>query len=198
MGGLMFISIGGKMRVDLWKLGVERVGDVVAKTTHFNLHYNVTNKYKPVFDHLLGMYGCRYGKEIRCIVTNVARAINYRCVSIAVARSRTTGAFSDNPQSISHRKLIALIDKMEKDGWFDVYIGDDLGDKELVPRAVIKDRLLTLYNGVDVRDAVDTHLVDIKDSDSRQCKPTRGVKAVAGLSKFLKEVNSVRRGTMIW
>lgn len=194
----MFISIGGKMRVDLWKLGVERVGDVVAKTTHFNLHYNVTTKYKPVFDHLLGLYGCRYAKEIRCIITNVARAINYRCVSIAVPRSRTTGAFADNPQSISHRKLIALIDTMEKDGWFDVYIGGYMGDKHLVSLCVIKDKLLNLYNGVDVRDAVDTHFVEIKDRDSKECKPTRGVKGVADVNKFLKEVNSILRETMIW
>ena len=44
-------------------------------STHYNLYYNSSRWFERVVIVLTTLYGNRYDKEIRCLVTNSARAI---------------------------------------------------------------------------------------------------------------------------
>ena len=89
------------------------------------LYYNKSKVYEVVVKQLTTEFGNKYDKEVRCIVTNAARAIKMNATGVLLTRSRDD--YTGNPQGISYRKMYSLIEEMigEYDcatllGYFDI------------------------------------------------------------------------------
>lgn len=166
-------------------------------STHFNINYNKTRWYEHVVTSLKKEYGVRMEKEVRCLVTNMARAMKIGAVGMRIPRGRNH--FTFNSQGISHTRMIKLLDQMEEDGFVDLYIGGVKvwrgGEPVDVVQSitVMKDRMTNMMKGVDFGVVLCHNTgdeVEIKERGTKKVMSTQGVRGVEKLRKTVFEFNS--------
>lgn len=168
----------------------ERI-EIQTHITHFNIQYNESKKYKFILDHLETEIGLGYRKELWSFITNTARAIKYRAVGLSVPRDFKP--YKDNPQKISHKRMISLLDTLESLGYIDVYIGGIIDWHTMSgvgSISIMSDKYLTLFTGVDVSDEADRFAtVEIKDRETGELKSNKGVRGVGKINIYMDEYN---------
>lgn len=179
------------MRKDLWVLSKRERIEIQTHITHFNIQYNESKKYRFILDFLESEIGSGYRKEMWCFITNSARAIKYRAVGLSIPRDFKP--YKDNPQKISHKRMVTLLDTLESMGFIDLYIGGivdwhTMGGVGSI--TVLKDKFLSYFKGVDVSDEVDHFaLVEIKDRITGEIKSNKGVRGVGKINMYMDEYN---------
>lgn len=185
------------MRIDLWSISKKERSQIQTKLTHFNIHYNQGKQYKHIVDELMSLDVGK--KEVWCVVTNIARALKYKAVGLSVPRQRS--AYSGNEQGVSQRRMVILLDKLEKDGYTDDFIGGVVDWKEMdtVQSCIIfKPKLLDLFNGVDVSQEQDYfNVVEIKDRETKELKSKSGVRGVKIITEYMNAYNQQLMNTEI-
>lgn len=187
------------MKRDLWRLEKRERSEIQSTTTHFNIHYNQRSKYKHILTKLEDEIGFGYRKEILALITNTARAIKYRAIGLSVPRD--FAPYKGNPQKISHKRMVSLLDILEAGGYVDLLIGGIADWKEGVmvgSLCMFKEPWLSLFFGVDVSDEVDSlPLVEIKDRSSGALKSTRGHTGVKKIGAYMEAFNTILQNTTI-
>ena len=138
------------MITDLTKMSKEERSVLYLQSTYFNLHFNRSSRYRGVFNNLSPLFHNR-DRELWCIITNTARALKHRAVGMQIPRSFTP--YKDNPQGISHSRMVCLLDSLEKEGYFDFYRGGLLGmnEEDKMPSIYVPTKqYLSLWSGIDV------------------------------------------------
>jgi hypothetical protein len=185
------------MRIDLWSISKKERSQIQTKLTHFNIHYNQGKQYKHIVDELMSLDVGK--KEVWCVVTNIARALKYKAIGLSVPRQRS--AYSGNEQGVSQRRMVILLDKLEKDGYTDDFIGGVVDWKEMdtVQSCIIfKPKLLDLFNGVDVSSEQDYfNVVEIKDRETKELKSKSGVRGVKIITEYMNAYNQQLMNTEI-
>lgn len=185
------------MKKEMSELREDEATWVNALTTHFNIKYNKSRWYEGAVSHLLRLYGCKYEKEVRCLVTNSVRAVKHRAIGLKIPRSKRY--FTGNPQGVSNTRMMRLLDNMEEDGWVDLYIGGVKtwvnGSPDQVDQSVttLKDKFILLLRGVDMgkvlcKNAVEE--VELNERGTKKALSTQGMKGVKELRKTVLEFNS--------
>lgn len=179
------------MRKDLWVLSKRERIEIQTHITHFNIQYNESKKYRFILDCIESEVGLGYRKELWCLITNTARAIKYRAIGLSIPRDFKP--YKDNPQKISHKRMVSLLDALESFGFIDLYIGGivdwhTMGGVGSI--TVLKDKFLSCFQGVDVSDEVDHFaMVEIKDRSTGEIKSNRGVRSVGKINTYMEDYN---------
>lgn len=185
------------MRIDLWSISKKERSQIQTKLTHFNIHYNQGKQYKHIVDELMSLDVGK--KEVWCVVTNIARALKYKAIGLSVPRQRS--AYSGNEQGVSQRRMVILLDKLEREGYTDDFIGGVVDWKEMdtVQSCIIfKPKLLDLFNGVDVSNEQDYfNVVEIKDRETKELKSKSGVRGVKIITEYMNAYNQQLMNTEI-
>lgn len=161
--------------------------------THCNIYYNERKKYKHIYDRLESELGKHYKKEIWCLIVNTARAMRYKAKGLAIPRD--FAPYKGNVLKISHKRMVELVDTLERLGYIDIYTGGVVDWHKMLTVGSItlfKKKLIDIFNGVDVSDEEDyVELVVVKDRETGEHKPTRGHKGVRFIKEYLTKFNSI-------
>ena len=87
---------------DLVKMEVSEVDSLLLQATHFNLSFNRSTKYKPVFEVLRPLAKDSV-KELWTFITNTARALKCRATALSIPKQ--FAPYKDNKQGISHSRI---------------------------------------------------------------------------------------------
>jgi len=161
-------------------------------STHFNIHYNKSKWYELVVIHLLSEFGARFENEVRCFVTNAVRALSHNAIGLKIPRGRVF--YTGNKQSISHTRMITLLDEMEKSDYVDLYIGGvvawSAGEPTSVEQSVtvLKEKLCLLLGKVDNRVKVRTTDEDVIEITERKTKLKLNTQGVCGVREKRRTV----------
>lgn len=166
-------------------------------STHFNIYYNKPRSLEKIVIHFLSLYGTKEEKEIRSIVTNTARMLKINAKGIKIPRSKNVYHF--NPQEISYVRMIRLLDKMEQDGYINLYIG---GVKKYVYSQAeefetsiteITDKFKLLFEGIDLFKVLSAKVdadLEIKERGTKRLMNTQGVSGVTGMKNTIEMFNT--------
>ena len=105
------------------------------QSTYFNLHFNRSRRYRCIFDSLSSLFP-KKDKELWCVITNTARALKHKAKGMQIPRSFPP--YKANPQGLSHKNMVLLLDRLEIEGYLDFYKGGLVGMKE-------EDKLPSIY-----------------------------------------------------
>lgn len=166
-------------------------------STHFNIYYNKPRSLEKIVIHFLSLYGTKEEKEIRSIVTNTARMLKINAKGIKIPRSKNVYHF--NPQEISYVRMMRLLDKMEQDGYINLYIG---GVKKYVYSQAeefetsiteITDKFKLLFEGIDLFKVLSAKVdadLEIKERGTKRLMNTQGVSGVTGMKNTIEMFNT--------
>lgn len=183
---------------EIYRLTKEERENILATTTHFNLHYNTTKTYKCVYDvlHSTTSYSRSVYKEVWCVVTNVARAISYRAKGLSIPRDKH--AYTGNLQGIGYKRMMAVLEHLVQNDYLVEYLGGYCGDKKYTSVYVFTPKLLSLWEGVDTTKEIEYHpCVVLKDRESKTHLSTRGVKGAGKIRVFMEDYNTFIRPTTL-
>lgn len=157
--------------IELYLLDKRERSLLYAQSTHFNLHYNESKRYKDIFDELSTLCGNNNRKELWCVITNTARAIKQNAKFMQIPRDN--GAYVDNKQEISRRKMTVVLDILVECKYLVFYKGGfiNVKKKDLAPSLYeITDKMKLLWVGVDIEEDLvyDGDLVEIKDRTTKE------------------------------
>jgi hypothetical protein len=177
----------------LWTMNKEERKNVFTLCTHFNIHYNRTGKYKHIQQEIENLIGDGYTKEIWCLVTNTARALKYGALGLCIPRDFLP--YKGNVQTIRHRKMISLVDKLSDSGYLVSYIGGITDWKEMdvvSSRTLFTEKYLSLWQGVDVSDEIDSvNVVEVKDRITKEIKSNKGFTGIKDIRQQMTTFNSL-------
>lgn len=167
--------------------------------THFNIHYNRTKKYEPIYKALEASVGAGYSKEIWSLITNTARALKYGAKGITIPRHFST--YTANKQGVRPRKMISLVDTLANMGYLLSYVGGVVDWKEMdliSSRVLFTEKYFSLWKGVDVSDEKEViDFVEINNRETKEPKSTRGVKGVKEIRLQMEKFNTLLSETQI-
>ena len=186
------------MKYELNNYNIFDIERIKLKSLRYSLYYNKSKHYEVVVKQLLDKYGKKYENDIRCLVTNIAKAFKSRTEYLTVTLH--TEHYSNNILGISYRKTKKLLDMLECDGYIDIYKGFSKGKTvaqdfkvELSSATVIKfnkplanmweDRYHKYVN------LIDFDLIEVRDRETKKNKSTRGFKGLADKRSFMKKYN---------
>lgn len=183
--------------INIWELSEGERSSIADSSIHSNLYYNSTNKMLAIFK-ILPVHLKKYRKEMLCILTNTARAIKFKAKYIAILRDRKF--YEDQPQGISHRKMLALQELLEQEGYISIYRGGivswEWGEIGTCTSYLeLKEPLTSLFKEVNidtllkVAELLQSDEVIIKDRATKEIKSTRGVEGVAEIKSKVREYN---------
>jgi len=166
-------------------------------STHFNLHYNKAKQYEAIVKMFTLLFGCGEEREIRAIITNVARMIKTRATCMKIPRDRNL--YLNNSQDISYSKIISLLDKMEEKGFIHLYIGgvkvygfDKVPEEFSMSITEVTDKFMALFTDVNLK-TVSTEnkiQVEIKERKTKKLMSTQGVKGVTAIRESVSQFNT--------
>lgn len=169
------------------------ITDLLSSITHCNIYYNERKKYLHIYKEIEDKVGREYKKELWCLIVNTARAIKYRAKGIAVPRD--FAPYKDNPQKISHKRMVKLLDMLEAKEYIDIYTGGVVDWHRMLTVASVslfKPSWALLFTGVDVSDEEDQiELVVVKNRETKEEKTTRGHSGVRGIREYLTKFNLI-------
>lgn len=181
------------MILKLWTMDKEERKNIFTLCTHFNIHYNRTNKYKHIHEGIENEVGLGYTKEVWTLITNTARAIKYGAQGLCIPRDFLP--YKANTQSIRHRKMISLVDSLSELGYLVSYIGGitDWNEMEKVgSRVIFTQKYLSLWQGTDVSDEVDViSVVEVKDRSTKEIKNNRGFTGIKDIRQQMTTFNNL-------
>lgn len=181
------------MILKLWMMDKEERKNIFTLCTHFNVHYNRTNKYKHIYEGLEYEVSAGYTKELWTLITNTARAVKYGAQGLCIPRDFLP--YKANPQSIRHRKMISLVDKLAEKGYLISYIGGITDWKEMDKvgsRVIFTEKYLSFWQGTDVSDEVDTiNVVEVKDRTTKEIKSNRGFTGIKDIRQQMTTFNNL-------
>lgn len=185
------------MRRDLWSMEKKDVIHILTSITHCNIYYNERKKYKHIYNEIEAVVGSQYKKELWCLIVNTARAIKYRAKGLAVPRD--FAPYKANPQKISHKRMVKLVDTLESLGYIDIYTGGIVDWHKMLTVGsanTFNQSWIDLFIGVDVQDEEDSFdPVIVKDRESGEVKSTRGQAGVKFIREYLTKFNLILQGT---
>jgi hypothetical protein len=167
------------------------------RKTHFNIHYNITDRYNVVFGVLKRLAKVS-DKEVWCIVTNTARAIKYNSTALSIPKHEV--AYRGNSQGISYTKMMRLLDAMVEHGLLIYYKGgmNFVADRRYQSIYEFTPEYLELWNNIDTTKEVNpTPALIIRTRDTKKLLPTKGVSGVAHLKNLVDRFNDRLETTTI-
>lgn len=179
--------------------------DSLLFSTPCYLFYNKSRWFERVVTALVDICGKEYDKEVRCIVTNSARAIKQGATGLVSIRNKNR--YLGNKQGISYTRMVALQDMLHELGYIELYIGGvreyDFSGKPIdVEKSLMEfnETFLSIWRGVDVTKAdvlEGFNCVEIKDRKNKTKKATRGVTGVTNIRKFMTDFNTLVSETYV-
>ncbi len=166
-------------------------------STHFNIYYNKPRSLEKIVLHLLSIYGKKEEKEIRSLVTNTARMLKIGAKGIKVPRNKNT--YNHNPQEISYIRMMRILDKLEQDGYVDLYIGGVKkyvhGQAEEFETSIteVKEKLIHLFEDIDLHKVLSSKVdadLEIKERGTKKLMNTQGVSGVGQMKNTIKMFNT--------
>lgn len=167
------------------------------RSTHFNIHYNKAKQYEHIVKLLTQKYGTTLDKEIRSVVTNVARMIKTRAACLKIPRNKAS--YVGNTQQISYTKIIELLDKLEKDGYVSLYIGgvrvygfDKKAEEFDMSITEVRQEFIELFSEVGLYNinVEQKNPVEIKERNTKKTMQTQGVKGVSTIKEKVSQFNT--------
>jgi len=158
------------------------------------LYYNKSKVYEVVVKHLTTEFGDRYDKEIRCIVTNAARALKMNATGILLSRSRDD--YTGNTQGISYRRMYSLIEEMKDKGYLSVNLGGvricyGVVEEGYTSITRFSNKFISLFTGVSLN-SIKTEVgdvVEVRDRETKEYKSTKGFRGIKAMSELVKRYN---------
>lgn len=174
--------------MELYKLDKEELEYLILQKTHFNINYNTSNLYKNIYDRLSSL-SKNSSKEVWCIVTNTARALNYNASALSIPRDKE--AYSGNAQVISCNRMVKLLDKLVQEDYLVFYKGGYLPDGSKIQSIyVFTDKYLDLWKNIDTTKELDTKpVIVIRDRETKEALTNRGKTGVKQLSDLVNKFN---------
>lgn len=166
-------------------------------STHFNIHYNKSKQYESVVNRLVHLCGSPFEKEIRSLVTNVARMIKTRAVCLKIPRDKSL--YTGNTQQISYRRMVDLLDKLEASGYVHLYIGgvriyrfDKKAEEFDMSITEITEQFTKLFENVSLNTvSVESKTqIEIKERKTKKMMQTQGVKGVSAIREKVSQFNT--------
>lgn len=167
------------------------------RSTHFNIHYNKAKQYESIVNMFISEYGREEEKEIRALVTNIARMIKTRAICLKIPRNKQL--YTGNTQQISYARMITLLNKLEADGFIHLYIGgvkvygfDKKAEEFEMSISEITDKFTGLFDNVGMYNvSVDLKTpVEIKERKTKKPMQTQGVKGVSAIKDKVSQFNT--------
>jgi hypothetical protein len=184
---------------DLWSINKKEITQIQMICTHFNIHFNTSSRYKHIYEALRSVIGNGYYNEVWAIITNSARALKYRASGLSVPRD--FAPYKGNKQGISHKRMIFVLDQMERLEYIDIYKGGitDWHTMSGVSSSILfTQEYLSLWEGVDVSAEKDTFLVvEIKDRITKEIKSTRRHEGAERIGEYMHAYNDILSNTVL-
>lgn len=183
--------------IEMIDMDKKEIDELYLSVSHFNIQYNTTKKYKQVVD-VLKQYGGL--KEVWCVVTNTARALNQRSGGLTIPKTKE--CYFNNSQGLSYTKMFRLLDKLVEAGLFVFYRGGLYNmnpDMPLQSVYMFTDKYHALWKGVDVSDEKPTvQAVQVKDRETKEILSNKGRKGVALKERSVLMLNEMLMNTQIF
>lgn len=183
--------------IEMIDMDKKEIDELYLSVSHFNIQYNTTKKYKQVVD-VLKQYGGL--KEVWCVVTNTARALNQRSGGLTIPKTKE--CYFNNSQGLSYTKMFRLLDKLVEAGLFVFYRGGLYNmnpDMPLQSVYMFTDKYHALWKGVDVSDEKSTvQAVQVKDRETKEILSNKGRKGVALKERSVLMLNEMLMNTQIF
>lgn len=183
------------MKIKLIEIDKDDYFEELELCTHFNLQYNRTKVYEPIVQKLIFETKKEYEKEIRCLVTNAARAIKFKAISIKIPRDEHR--YTGNIQKINYARMMLLLDLLHNKDYINIFIGGAqtffLGNANSYETSVtsLKPKMKDLFKGVSLQN-VSTKLEDplrIRERETGQMVDIKGKQGIAAMSESVIALN---------
>lgn len=161
-------------------------------STHFNLQFNRSKRYKCIYDELsvLVKHSRDISKELWCLITNTARALSYGAMTLSIPRDKKP--YLGNTQKISCARMKIVLDSLEEQGFLIGIRGCLDGDTKVVSMYHFSEKYKLLWKCVDTSNEVEYHpSVLIKDRETKEYKSCQGVAGVGDIKKKVDAYNGV-------
>ena len=172
----------------------DRDKSIMLLTTYYHIHYNKSKVYESVVIDLLSVVGSKYEKEVRSLVTNSARMLCVNAVGLTVPRRKSV--YTGNPQKISYKRMMELLNILEVEGYTTNHIGGAevlLGEIVTKPSIVeFHSKWIDLFTNKNLKyfmRGVEDDLIEIRDRVTKKLKTTRGVEGVKKMRSLVEEYN---------
>ena len=172
----------------------DRDKSIMLLTTYYHIHYNKTRVYESIVSKILSGVGDRYEKEVRSLVTNSARMIHVGAIGMTIPRRKS--AYTGNPQKISYKRMMELLDLLDDLG----YVSNHIGGAEVLFGSITTKPSITEFHSswLEMFDnknisifmrGVDDNLIEIRDRVTKKLKSTRGIDGVKKMRSLVEDYN---------
>lgn len=166
----------------------------------FFLHYKKNNLVKDVFEELSEYTDCKSSKEVWTVVTalcqSYAKGMNGSLFPLN--KNSYIKDNKTNPQGISYRKCIRVLNSLEENGYIEVYKGFYDHFKSVSVLSCIRptSKLDSLFEGKVLKHTItqisDYLLVELRDSKSGELvTSTEKLRGIQGKRSLVKNMNKV-------
>lgn len=193
------------MRYELIKMDDLDVYRMSVSNVSSSLFYHESKWYSEMTSSLEKEMEGENTKALRWFTSNAARALKSGYDGFIVSLRPAT--YTRNPQGIGYRGVVSLINRMEEEGWIDLYLGfvsswtEDGDSERAIPSFVkFKDKYLALWESVDVAllpSLPAGSLIEIRDRKTGEAKSLRGRKGLKPIMEAVEMLNNSLKGVVI-
>ena len=185
------------MRYQLDRVEDEYLYASTITNVNSSLYYHDSRWCSSIVFLLLSIMSGKESKAVKWFVTNTAKAVKANCSGFFV--SLNPHYYTRNVQKIGYRGVIALLDKLDDEGYIDIYVGfvsewDENGKPlRTVPSFVqFTEKYLALWEEIDVKllpNLPAEDLVEIKDRKTGDLKSLRGRNGIGSIKEVVQMLN---------
>lgn len=160
-------------------------------------------KWEPIIQTITEEVGHQYLKEVNMLCSLIAMALRYNRLGSQVSLDRNAFSAANRltRQGLSYRKTKRLLPLLEELGYIELYIGYYNVEKGYgVPSFfLITEKMRDLWQDIDLSSAPkrDEPDVIVRDSLTKEDKPTRGMRGIVLLREDLNAYNQLLRNSHI-
>ena len=164
----------------------------------FFLQIKINDNFRELYNNLIILTSKRNSKELWCFITACCKAIRYDSVGsqLTLDRKNYSTANKIHKRSISQKRMIDLLEDLEKHNLIDMYTGYSTKDFSMMSCFIMKDRLIEIIPVV----ASKQHSLERNPNDYIQIKNYltgqlvdnhKGFKGIGLLKMEMTEYNSL-------
>ena len=169
------------------------------------LYYHDAKYYRKHTDYLMKRLPS-HEKAIRWFVSNSARAFRLGAKGFYVSLS--SNSYTSSKQGIGYRKVVSLLEWLEKEGYVDIYKGyvKEWGQNKQIEKTipscvVFSDKWINVWQGerhaYNLWKELESDVVVIRDRETKENKPTRGHRGVTQMKQSMERYNGSLKGADI-
>lgn len=176
------------MKLEFSCMDDQDITHILLNTTQCHLNYNKSKWYQYIVNTLTGIVGKKYKTEVSALVTNVSRSLKLKCDGFKLTLNNNRYSYN----KLSYKRMIELLDKLEHEGYIDIYIGGWCKDYEKLPPSCIlfNSKLVNLWDKRDIADMkLELPVNEIRDRETKQVKCNKGFRGIKQMNDKLDIFN---------